>query len=119
MAEKVVSVKLQARVEGFTAGMRKARASVDELTKADVPKAAKGFKDLGDKAALAGAAIAVGLGVAVKRFADFDSATSAVRANSGATADEMETLRSGGFDPWCGLGSSPRPRPRRVLLVAR
>lgn len=93
MAEKVVSVRLQARVEGFTAGMRKAKASVDDLTKADVPKAARGYKDLADKAALAGAAVAVGLGVAVKRFADFDSAMSAVKANVGGTAEEMDRLR--------------------------
>jgi TP901 family phage tail tape measure protein len=93
MAEKVVSVRLQARVEGFTAGMRKAKASVDDLTKADVPKAAAGYKDLANKAALAGAAIAVGIGVAVKRFADFDKAMSAVAANSGAAAGELEQLR--------------------------
>lgn len=90
---KVVSVELRAKVEGFTAGMRSAKKSVDDLTKADVPKAARGFKDLSDKAALAGAAMAVGLGVAVKRFADFDSAMSAVKANVGGTVEEMERLR--------------------------
>ena len=94
MAEKVVSVRLQARVEGFTAGMRKAKASVDDLTKADVPKATKAFKDLANGAALAGTAIAVGLGVAVKRFADFDKAMSAVKANTGATTTELESLRA-------------------------
>ena len=93
MAEKVVSVRLRANVEGFTAGMAKARKSVDDLTKADVPKAAKGYADLSNKAALAGAAIAVGLGVAVKRFADFDAAMSAVKANVGGTVSEMEMLR--------------------------
>lgn len=93
MAEKVVSVRLQARVEGFTAGMRKAKASVDDLTRADVPKAAKGYADLANKAALAGAAISVGLGVAVKRFADFDKAMSAVAANTGAAGEELEALR--------------------------
>ena len=94
MAEKVVSVRLRAEVAGFTAGMRKAKASVDDLTKADVPKAAKGYKDLADKAAVAGAAMAVGLGLAVKRFADFDKAMSAVKANSGATGAELERLRA-------------------------
>ena len=94
MAERVVSVRLQARVEGFTAGMRKAKASVDDLTKADVPKATKAYGDLANKAALAGTAIAVGLGAAIKRFADFDEAMSAVRANSGATGAELEQLRA-------------------------
>lgn len=34
MADKVVSVTLKAKVDGFTAGMQKAKASVDDLTKA-------------------------------------------------------------------------------------
>ena len=94
MAEKVVSVRLQARVEGFTAGMRKARASVDDLTKAAAPNKAKSFESLANKAALAGVAIAAGIGVAVKRFADFDEAMSAVAANSGAAGAELESLRA-------------------------
>ena len=103
MSDRVVSVRLQAKVEGFTAGMRKAKASVDDLTKADVPKSTKAFKDLANKAALAGAAVAAGLGLAVKRFADFDQAMSAVKANSGATGAELESLRAHGDQVGCRL----------------
>jgi hypothetical protein len=92
MAEKVVSVRLQARVEGFTAGMRKAKSAVEDVTKS-APTAQQGFDKLAKGAAVAGAAIGVGLGIAVKRFADFDKAMSAVQANTGATVAEMETLR--------------------------
>ena len=93
MAEKVVSVRLQARVEGFTAGMAKAKASVDDLTKAAAPSKADAFGKMADKAALAGVGVATAVGVAVKRFADFDQAMSAVRANSGATGASLEALR--------------------------
>ena len=93
MADKVVGVVLRAKVEGFVAGMHKAKASVDDLTKAATPKKADAFKAMADKAAIAGVAVAAGIGVAVKRFADFDKAMSAVQANSGATGAELESLR--------------------------
>ena len=89
---KVVSVALEAKVQGFISGMRSAKASVDDLTKAAAPNKQTAFDDLSNKAALAGGAIAVGLGVAVKKFAEFDSAMSAVQANS------------------CLLYTSPSPR---------
>lgn len=93
MAEKVVSVRLQARVEGFTAGMQKAKASVDDLTKAAAPSKADAFGKMADKAAIAGLGVATAVGVAVKRFADFDQAMSAVKANSGAAGESLEALR--------------------------
>ena len=93
MAEKVVSVRLQARVEGFTAGMSKAKASVDDLTKAAAPSKADAFGKMADKAALAGLGVATAVGVAVKRFADFDQAMSAVQANSDATGASLDALR--------------------------
>ena len=93
MAGYVVSTKLTASVEGFTAGMRKAKASVDDLTKATTPKKGDAFDKLSDKAAIAGVGIAGAMGLAVKRFADFDQSMSAVKANSGATSIELEKLR--------------------------
>ena len=75
---KVVSVALEAKVQGFISGMRSAKASVDDLTKATAQSKQAAFDDLSNKAAVAGGAIAVGLGVAVKKFAEFDSAMSGV-----------------------------------------
>lgn len=93
MAEKVVSVALQAKVQGFVSGMQKAKASVDDLTKAAAPNKAAAFEKLADRAALAGVGVATAVGVAVKRFADFDQAMSAVQANSGATGASLDALR--------------------------
>jgi TP901 family phage tail tape measure protein len=91
---KVVSVALQAKVDGFISGMHKAKASVDDLTKAAAPSKADAFGKLADKAAVAGLGVATAVGVAVKRFADFDQAMSAVQANSGATGAALESLRA-------------------------
>ena len=95
---KVVSVALEAKVQGFISGMRSAKASVDDLTAAAAPNKQTAFDDLSNKAAVAGGAIAVGLGVAVKKFAEFDSAMSAVQANSGSTGAELESLRKAALD---------------------
>src|SRR5690349_17874528 len=73
--------------------MSKAKASVDDLTKAAAPSKADAFGKMADKAALAGVGVATAVGLAVKRFADFDQAMSAVRANSGATGASLEALR--------------------------
>lgn len=94
MAGKVVSVVLQAKTAGFVAGMRNAKASVDDLTRStETVSKRDAFAAMSGKAALAGGAIAVGLGVAVKKFAEFDSAMSAVAANSGASGAELDKLR--------------------------
>lgn len=93
MPERVVSVKLQAKVDGFVSSMRSAKSSVDDLTKADIQKPAAAFSDLSNKAAIAGVAVAAGIGLAVKRFAEFDAAMSAVQASTGATGSELDALR--------------------------
>lgn len=94
MAGKTVSVTLQAKVDGFVAGMRNAKDAVDDLT-GSTEKVSRqdAFDRMSNGAAAAGGAIAVGLGVAVKKFAEFDSAMSGVAANSGASASELAKLR--------------------------
>jgi TP901 family phage tail tape measure protein len=94
VVEKVVAVRVEAHTEGAVAGFRKLKGAVDDVTKAASPKKADAFKNLSDKAALAGVGIAAAMGLAAKRFADFDQSMSAVKANSGATGKELEGLRS-------------------------
>lgn len=99
MAQKVVSVKLQAQVEGFTAGMRRAKASADDLTKASAKfDKQDAFGNMAGKAAIAGVGVATAVGVAVKRFADFDVAMSGVAANSGATGTALNALRDAAIE---------------------
>lgn len=73
--------------------MAKLKASVNDLTKADVQKPQKAFADISNKAALMGGVVALGIGKAVSSFADFDAAMSAASAATGAAGAEMEQLR--------------------------
>lgn len=93
MAERVVAVRVDAKVSGAVAGLRKVKASVDDLTKADIKKPQKAFDDLATKGALMGGVVALGIGKAVASFAEFDAAMSAVGANSGATGAQLDALR--------------------------
>ncbi len=94
MADRVVSVVVRAQVDGAVAAFQKVKGSIDDVTKAAAPSKADAFKKLANTAAIAGAGIVTAMGLAVKRFADFDEAMSAVAANSGATGTELESLRA-------------------------
>ena len=78
--------------------MASAKKSLDELTKPDAINGREAFTKFADRAALAGAGLAAGLGLAVKKFADFDQQMSAVAANSGAAGENLEALRKLAMD---------------------
>lgn len=64
-------------------------------------RAAASFSTVDNNARLAGAAglvLAAGIGVAVKNYAEFDKSMAAVKANSGATGDELNQLRDAAID---------------------
>lgn len=94
--ERSVRVRLEAQVSGFTAGMAQAKRSVDDVKNAALDAAAKNKKGLNDVArgaAAVGLTAAAGLGLAVKRFADFDKAMSAVKAATRESTGNMKLLR--------------------------
>jgi TP901 family phage tail tape measure protein len=93
VAEKTVYVRVGAKVDGAVAGLRKVKAGVDDLSKADVKKPAKAFEDIANKSALMGGAVFLGIGKTISSFAGFDQAMSAVAANSGATGQQLDALR--------------------------
>lgn len=88
MADRSVVVRLRAEVEGFRRGMSDAAAAAD--------KAQKRFDAVGDAGrslATVGLAMAAGVGVAVKAYADFDKQMSKVQAATHATTGDMQQLR--------------------------
>lgn len=78
--------------------MASAKKSLDELTKPDKINGREAFAKFADRAALAGAGLAAGLGLAVKKFADFDEAMSSVKANTETTAEGLSDLRQLAMD---------------------
>jgi TP901 family phage tail tape measure protein len=93
MADRSVRVILSVVSSGFSAGMAKASADTKALTstlethKAQVDKLSTG-------SLLAGAAIAAGIGVAVKAYAEFDQAMSRVSATGADAKANLVELRA-------------------------
>lgn len=111
MAEQSLVVRLMAQVQGYVNGMRQAEvstraleaaqahasqsASQSQQTQAQLAQEhARSMDELGTKAGVAGLAIAAGVGLAVKTYADFDQAMSGVRAQLGGTGADMGKLEA-------------------------
>lgn len=96
MAERTVSVALEAKVTGFVSGMKTAKKAADDLGSGLLSSAQKNKASLGDlanNAGILGAALTGLGGLAVKTFADFEQAMSHVQAATHETADNMQLLR--------------------------
>ena len=92
-----VETTFTANVSGYLAGVSKMQASTVSLAQSagkSMQANAAGWDKISNAAAVGSVAIAAGIGLAVKRFADFDQAMSAVAANSGAVGAELASLRS-------------------------
>lgn len=126
MADRTVVVRLMAMTSQFTSGMSRAGMSVNEVTAA--MKAAEGqAAKLGGAvtaasnkttaasnkmgASFRGAVatgVVVGLGMAIKATADFDSAMSKVGAVADASAGQMQQLRTAALEMGPAFGFSAK-----------
>lgn len=96
MADRSISISLEARVQGFVAGMRTAQQATSDFADRTADFARENEQNLdrvGKASILMGAGVLAGVGFAVKSFMDFDSAMSEVQASTHETAGNMELLR--------------------------
>lgn len=100
MPERTVSVSLRAQVNGFIAGMEAAARKTRDLGTEAEKLAAKrqAFEDLGRPLLAFGAIAAAAVGVAIKKFVDFDQAISNVNAVTQETTENMDLLRDAALD---------------------
>lgn len=96
-----IMVRLTANISDYSAKMQTAAAQTDKLATTIVKPTnrARQFETAATKAGMAVGAMSLAFGVsAVKMFADFDEAMSEVKANTGATGDELESLKNAALD---------------------
>lgn len=92
MAESYsVEAILRANVSNFVSGIKQAKSEIDNLV-SNNKQTFDSFSQVGKAATVGGAAIAAGLGGAVKIAADFQSGMSNVQAISGASSEDMVIL---------------------------
>ncbi|RSX46122.1 phage tail tape measure protein [Bifidobacterium castoris] len=96
-----IMVRLTANISDYSAKMQTAAAQTNQLATTIVKPTnrAKQFETAATKAGMAVGAMSLAFGVsAVRMFADFDEAMSEVQANTGATGDELESLKNAALD---------------------
>lgn len=100
MAERVVKVKLSAHVAEYKRGMLEA-ANATRTVGTEAEKLAQyrdAFRAVGAAGVAMGSALALGIGIAVKKAAEFDQAMSNVQAATHETAENMDALRKAALE---------------------
>lgn len=96
MADRSISISLEARVQGFVAGMKTAQQAANDFANRTAKFARENeehFDRVGKASAVMGGVLLAGFGLAVKSFMEFDSAMAEVRASTHETAGNMDLLR--------------------------
>lgn len=100
MGDRTVKVSLLLQAQGYMQGVKEAGKATDEFgSKAEQLAAKKqGFESLGRAAVGFGAAMALGVGVAISKWAEFDQQMSYVQAATHETAANMDLLKEAALD---------------------
>lgn len=136
MAERRVSVRFSAEVQGFRRSMEEAAQATEKTKKAseDAGKASErasqaaaesaakhreSLERVGTAATVGGAAVLAGVGMAVKSYADFDKAMSSVDAATHETAGNMDLLRQAAIDAGADTAFSAAEAAKGIEELAK
>lgn len=100
MTDRVVKVSLVMQASGYIAGAEQAASKTRELgSEAEkLTQKKQAFETLGRASLAAGAAIGVGVGMAISKFAEFDQQMSYVQAATHETTANMNLLRDAALE---------------------
>lgn len=114
MSEHVVKITMRANIAEYKKGMLEAAQATRTVGSESekLAQARQSFEQVGRAGVAMGALLTAGIGIAVKRFADFDEAMSNVAAATHESAENMGLLRVAALDAG-HRRCSPRRRRRR------
>jgi TP901 family phage tail tape measure protein len=122
MADRSISISLEAKVQGFVSGMRTAKQATEDFADRTASFARENEQHLdrvGKASMIFGGAILAGVGIAVKSFMEFDSAMSEVQASSHATAGEMDLLREAAVNAGADTAFSAKEAAQGIDELAK
>ncbi|MGO4143460.1 phage tail tape measure protein [Paenarthrobacter sp. YAF11_1] len=136
MAERQVIVRIKAEIGDFRKQMQEASKATDDVGKKAQETAAKSSTALGQMVQSAsrheeawrstgttllgvGTAIAVGVGLAIKSYAEFDKAMSEVRAATHASAGDMELLREAAINAGADTSYSAKEAAEAITELSK
>jgi TP901 family phage tail tape measure protein len=101
VADRSITIALEAKVQGFVAGMKTAQKAADDFGSRTMEFAKNHEQSLdrvGKAGMVMGGGLLAGVALAVRSFAEFDKAMSSVEASTHETAGNMELLRQAAID---------------------
>ena len=122
MADRSISIALEARVQGFVAGMRTAQQAANDFasrTAAFARENEEHFDRVGKASMVMGGALLAGFGLAVARFMEFDSAMSEVQASTHETAGNMDLLRNAAIEAGADTSFSAKEAAQAIDELAK
>lgn len=122
MADRSISIALEARVQGFVAGMRTAQQAANDFASRTAKFARENeehFDRVGKASMVLGGVLVAGAALAVKQFMEFDSAMSEVQASTHETAGNMELLRQAAIDAGADTAFSAKEAAQAIDELAK
>jgi TP901 family phage tail tape measure protein len=122
LADRSISIALEAKVQGFVAGMRTAQQATTDFANRTADFAAKNEQHLdrvGKASMVMGGALLAGVAIAVKSFMEFDSAMSEVQASTHETAANMDLLREAAINAGADTSFSAKEAANAIDELAK
>jgi len=122
MADRSISIALEAKVQGFVSGMRTAQQATTDFANRTADFAAKNEQNLdrvGKASMVFGGALLAGVGIAVKAFMEFDSAMSEVQASTHETSANMDLLRDAAINAGADTAFSAKEAAKGIDELAK
>jgi len=122
MADRSISISLEARVQGFVAGMRTAQQAASDFASRTAKFAKENeehFDRVGKASAVMGGALLAGALLSVKAFMEFDSAMAEVKASTHETAANMDLLREAAINAGADTAFSAKEAAQGIDELAK
>lgn len=122
MADRSISIALEAKVQGFVSGMKTAQKSAEDFANRTAAFARDNEQNLdrvGKASMIMGGGLLAGVGLAVKSFMEFDSAMSEVQASTHESAANMELLREAAINAGADTAFSAKDAAKGIDELAK
>lgn len=122
IADRSITISLEARVTDFVSGMKTAQRAAKDFSSrtADFAKNHEQSLDrVGKAGMIMGGGLLAGVGVAVKAFMEFDKAMSEVQASTHASAGDMDMLRQAAIEAGADTAFSAAEAAKAIDEMAK
>jgi TP901 family phage tail tape measure protein len=122
MADRSISIALEAKVQGFVSGMRTAQQATNDFANRTASFAKENEQHLdrvGKASMIMGGALLAGVGLAVQSFMEFDSAMSEVQASTHETEANMDLLREAAVNAGADTSFSAKEAAKGIDELAK